>query len=208
MNRTALTRVAALFLVSLLLITGVCLFDDTQSTAEAASIRSRKRARSSRARSSRARRASRRTLQRRTISKRRVPSRARRAGAPIPGTYPIAPDQIEVIEHNTVARQSAGRSLTDLPRPAVRARMAPASGETAASELPTSSRRRVSTRIDSGRVIEIQNALRERGIYEGEPSGVYDESTIESMRQFQLREKINATGYPTAHALKRLGLAR
>jgi len=55
--------------------------------------------------------------------------------------------------------------------------------------------------------MQIQQALNQRGFYFGEMTGVYDAETIEAMRRFQISQKISATGYPTAHALKRLGLA-
>ncbi len=60
--------------------------------------------------------------------------------------------------------------------------------------------------IPRERVREIQLALIERGFLEGPPTGVYDAQTVEAMRRFQQAEGIEATGYPTAHALYRLGL--
>jgi peptidoglycan hydrolase-like protein with peptidoglycan-binding domain len=57
------------------------------------------------------------------------------------------------------------------------------------------------------RALQIQQALKRRGFYTAEMTGEYDEATVEAMRRFQTQEKIRATGYPTAHALKRLGLA-
>jgi peptidoglycan hydrolase-like protein with peptidoglycan-binding domain len=70
------------------------------------------------------------------------------------------------------------------------------------------SNRRIEVDIAPERVIEIQRALIERKYLEGEPTGVYDDVTIEAMRQFQTKEQIDVTGYPTAHSLKRLGLTR
>jgi hypothetical protein len=70
------------------------------------------------------------------------------------------------------------------------------------------SNRRIEVDIAPERVIEIQRALIERKYLEGEPTGVYDDVTIEAMRQFQTKEQIDVTGYPTAHSLKRLGLNR
>lgn len=70
------------------------------------------------------------------------------------------------------------------------------------------SNRRIEVEIDPDRVVEIQRALAARGMYEGEPTGVYDEATYTAMRDFQMRERIDVTGYPTAHALKRLGLSK
>ena len=60
--------------------------------------------------------------------------------------------------------------------------------------------------MDPGRVLQIQQALVSRGFLSGEASGIYDEATIEAMRQFQVSQKIDSTAYPTAHALTRLGL--
>ncbi len=68
------------------------------------------------------------------------------------------------------------------------------------------STRRIEVEIDSSRVIEIQEALAKKGFYPSTPTGVYDETTVEAMRQFQASNQIDVTGYPTAHALKRLGL--
>ncbi|MGE0126981.1 MAG: peptidoglycan-binding protein [Blastocatellales bacterium] len=78
------------------------------------------------------------------------------------------------------------------------------SPESATSIAPRRSR----VNIDQSRAMQIQQALNQRGFYFGEASGVYDEETIEAMRRFQTSQKISATGYPTAHALKRLGLAK
>jgi peptidoglycan hydrolase-like protein with peptidoglycan-binding domain len=55
-------------------------------------------------------------------------------------------------------------------------------------------------------VIEIQNALISRGYLQSPPSGVYDDDTVAAMKRFQQSESLDTTGYPTAHALNRLGL--
>jgi peptidoglycan hydrolase-like protein with peptidoglycan-binding domain len=68
------------------------------------------------------------------------------------------------------------------------------------------STRKIDVNMATDRVTEIQQALAGKGFYTGEPTGVYDEATIEAMRQFQTANRIDVTGYPTAHALKRLGL--
>ena len=77
---------------------------------------------------------------------------------------------------------------------------------TPAPPKPIVSSRRYEVEIDPNRVLQIQQALISRGFLAGEPTSVYDEVTIEAMRLFQISQKIDATGYPTAHALKRLGL--
>lgn len=62
-------------------------------------------------------------------------------------------------------------------------------------------------RIPRERVLEIQNALIARGHLEGPPSGVYDAETVAAMKRFQHAENLEVTGYPTAQALRRLGLS-
>jgi len=196
MNRKMLSRLIQIVLIAVVVTAGLTICEDLQPKAEAAArARSRKQGRKAGAKRSR-----RRSVLRRTISKRRVPSRVGRTrlAPPAPGTYPIAPDRIEVIEHHS-ADSPQVRNLLDLPKPAP---------FISNINQNTSVRRRISTRIETERVVEIQRALRDRGIYDGELSGVYDEVTLESMRKFQSDQKIPVTGYPTAHSLKRLGLAK
>jgi len=199
MNRRMLSRLIQIVLIAVVVTAGLTISEDLQPTAEAAArARSRKQGRKAGAKRSR-----RRSVLRRTISKRRVPSRVGRTrlAPPVPGTYPIAPDRIEVIEHHSTDSPQV-RNLLDLPKPA------PFISNISPNAQNTSVRRRISTRIETERVVEIQRALQERGIYDGELNGVYDEVTVESMRKFQADQKIPVTGYPTAHALKRLGLAK
>lgn len=107
----------------------------------------------------------------------------------------VVPDRIEVIENGSSEAASLARWL-NMPKPAA----------SFASVDLSSSPRHVNVKIDPNRVIEIQQALTSRGYYRGEMNGAYDDVTVEAMRRFQASEKISATGYPTAHALKRLGL--
>lgn len=58
------------------------------------------------------------------------------------------------------------------------------------------------------RVIEIQNALVKAGYYQGEATGVYDETTKQAMKQYQQANNLQASGLPSAHALKKLGVAK
>ena len=67
--------------------------------------------------------------------------------------------------------------------------------------------RRPGTLIPASRVLEIQNALIAKGFLAEPASGQYDQTTVEAMRAFQAAEKMDVTGYPTAHSLKRLGLS-
>lgn len=107
----------------------------------------------------------------------------------------IVPDRIEVLEHGSTSSADLSKWLNP-PRPNGQA--------TGDAGTITPSRR---ANIDVMRVIQIQQALTSKGFYSGETSGNYDDATIDAMRRFQSSNKIAATGYPTAHALKRLGLA-
>jgi hypothetical protein len=62
--------------------------------------------------------------------------------------------------------------------------------------------------ISAERATEIQEALIKLGYLEGPASGQYDEKTVEAMKLFQTANKIPATGLPSAHALKRLGVSK
>jgi putative peptidoglycan binding protein len=117
----------------------------------------------------------------------------------IPDTYPIAPDRIEVIESGSAPSPDLKRYL-NLPPPS------PQTPKNSSENDPSSLTRRKPLKIDSARALQIQEALKRRGFYTGELSGEYDQATVDAMRRFQTQEKIPATGYPTAHALKRLGL--
>jgi peptidoglycan hydrolase-like protein with peptidoglycan-binding domain len=56
------------------------------------------------------------------------------------------------------------------------------------------------------RINEIQGALAKKGVYTGEPSGKWDDSTAEAMRKFQSTHGLNPTGKMDALTLQKLGL--
>src|SRR5262245_11039956 len=118
----------------------------------------------------------------------------------IPPAAPTTPDRIEVIENGSSNTRDIG-NLLSLPSPR---NPAPPGSKPGDLSAPV---KQVNVKIDPARVRAIQKALTVRGFYNEELSGSYDESTIDAMRRFQVNEKIPVTGYPTAHALKRLGLA-
>jgi Putative peptidoglycan binding domain len=120
--------------------------------------------------------------------------------AVIPENYPIAPDRIEVIESGADSASALEISRNLKPPRSQKPQ------DSSDADLPLLSKRK-GLKIDESRALQIQQALKQRGFYTGEMTGVYDQATIEAMRSFQTQEKIPATGYPTAHALKRLGLA-
>jgi len=56
------------------------------------------------------------------------------------------------------------------------------------------------------RISEIQAALGKDGAYTGEPTGKWDNSTIEAMRKFQAEHGLNPSGKIDALSLEKLGL--
>ncbi len=163
-----------------------------KATASSSKSKKSKQAKSSRSRSSS-----------RKVAKRSKRSKAARRSAeetykPIEPSK-VVPDRIEVMEYGSTSSAELSRWLNP-PLPQTLA-----DANSAANSTITPSRK---VNIDSMRVIQIQQALTSQGFYSGETTGVYDQNTIEAMRRFQASNKIAATGYPTAHALKRLGLGK
>ena len=56
------------------------------------------------------------------------------------------------------------------------------------------------------RINEIQDALAKRGMYAGESTGKWDDSTSDAMKQFQTKNHLNPTGKLDAPTLQKLGL--
>lgn len=189
-----LPRILVVFLVAVSLLVAFSTSSEAKSRKKSRAVSQAKSSSGRQAKSSRGR--VRRVVARR--SKRGSTRYVReQAYEPAPANT-IVPDQIEVIEFGASSSSAVGRLLT-LPSP-----QNPASTDVS-TPLVVSSKRR-SVNIDSGRVQQIQQALAARGFYAGEMTGAYDENTIDAMRRFQASNRIPATGYPTAHALKRLGL--
>ena len=81
------------------------------------------------------------------------------------------------------------------------------SRQSVVQDAPVSGRQ-IATGIPAERVTEIQKALIKLGYLSGQPSGQYDDDTVEAMKQFQSASQLPATGLPSAHALKRLGVSK
>ncbi len=79
--------------------------------------------------------------------------------------------------------------------------------QSVAQDSPTSGRQ-AATGIPTERVTEIQRALIKLGYLSGPASGQYDDGTVEAMKQFQSANQLPATGLPSAHALKKLGVPK
>ena len=62
--------------------------------------------------------------------------------------------------------------------------------------------------IPPERVTEIQTALIKAGYMDGPASGLYDDATIEAMKEFQARNGMSQTGLPSAPLLKKLGVPK
>ncbi len=60
--------------------------------------------------------------------------------------------------------------------------------------------------IESSRVLEIQSALAGAGYFPGEPTGQWDQATVDAMRAYQQSNGFKTTGKPDALSLKKLGL--
>jgi hypothetical protein len=105
------------------------------------------------------------------------------------------PDRIEVNEYDPdkVGTDYSGR-------------MKPGNSFMQPSASYNVSSKRVSVSMEADRITEIQEALLAKGFYSGALTGEWDEATIDAMRRFQTSQRIDVTGYPTAHSLKKLGL--
>lgn len=62
--------------------------------------------------------------------------------------------------------------------------------------------------IPAERVTEIQTALIKAGYMDGPASGLYDDATIDAMKDFQARNGMPQTGLPSAPLLKKLGVPK
>jgi peptidoglycan hydrolase-like protein with peptidoglycan-binding domain len=56
------------------------------------------------------------------------------------------------------------------------------------------------------RVREIQDALNRQGVFDGQPTGKWDDATVDAMKKFQDKHGINPTGKIDASTLNKLGL--
>jgi peptidoglycan hydrolase-like protein with peptidoglycan-binding domain len=58
----------------------------------------------------------------------------------------------------------------------------------------------------SERISQIQSALAGQGVYQGDPSGKWDDGTVEAMRKYQAAQGLNPSGKLDARTLEKLGL--
>jgi len=62
--------------------------------------------------------------------------------------------------------------------------------------------------IPPERITEIQNALIKAGYMDGPATGMYDDDTINAMKDFQAKNGMSQTGLPSAPLLKKLGVPK
>jgi putative peptidoglycan binding protein len=62
--------------------------------------------------------------------------------------------------------------------------------------------------IPPERVTEIQTALIKVGFLDGPATGLYDDATIDAVKQYQAQNGMQQTGLPSAPFLKRLGVSK
>lgn len=111
---------------------------------------------------------------------------------------PIAsPDRIEVHEPGSPVIVQMHQLPTSRPS-------APYGTVVTRGNTPPTARKDIN--MAQQRIFEIQYELAKRGFYTAEPNGIYDDVTVAAMWEFQKNYGLPATGYPTAHSLKRLGL--
>jgi peptidoglycan hydrolase-like protein with peptidoglycan-binding domain len=97
--------------------------------------------------------------------------------------------------------------------PVVFGRPNPATAQTSAKKKKsTSSKSKRKSKIASqkaptpDRIREIQSALQREGAYQGDPSGKWDDATVQAMKTFQDKNGFPATGKIDARTLEKLNL--
>jgi peptidoglycan hydrolase-like protein with peptidoglycan-binding domain len=78
--------------------------------------------------------------------------------------------------------------------------------KTSAKRSKRKSRVKAQTAPTSDRVKEIQTALQREGAYNGEPTGKWDSTTADAMRNYQDKNGLSPTGKIDALTLEKLGL--
>jgi hypothetical protein len=102
----------------------------------------------------------------------------------------------------------ATRRRREQPRPVVASKASDVDEEEAEEPAGPRPANRLVADIAPTRVVQIQNALIQKGLLVGPPTGVYDQATFSAMATFQSRNGWNANGNPTADALKALGVPK
>ncbi len=107
----------------------------------------------------------------------------------------------------------AGAPLPQSKTPAGKSEQGSAAGKSSPAKAATSKKKTTRRRRARGqqapsaeRIKEIQQALAQKGHYEGTPTGKWDSATTEALKSYQQANGLNATGKLDARTLQKLGL--
>lgn len=106
----------------------------------------------------------------------------------------------------TTARKTTSKPTTATTAAKTASGTGKKSSKTGKSSSKKSKRVKGQAAPTTDRINEIQGALAKNGAYAGEPSGKWDDSTVEAMKKFQAARGLNPTGKMDALTLQKLGL--
>jgi len=110
------------------------------------------------------------------------------------------------VQTTTTARKTTHKSATGTVSSRTTTGTAKKSSKTGKSSSKKSKRVKGQAAPTADRINEIQSALVKNGAFAGEPSGKWDDSTVEAMKKFQASHGLNPTGKMDALTLQKLGL--
>jgi peptidoglycan hydrolase-like protein with peptidoglycan-binding domain len=105
-----------------------------------------------------------------------------------------------------------GAALVLSAAPAVSGAQTPAAQTSVKKKKTSSSRSKRKSRPvgqkapTPDRIRDIQSALQREGAYKGQPTGKWDDATVDAMKNYQDKNGLNATGKIDAATLNKLGL--
>ena len=105
-----------------------------------------------------------------------------------------------------------GAALLVSAAPAVSLAGRPGSAQTSAKKKTAAKRSKRRSKVKaqtaptSDRIREIQTALQREGAYSGEPTGKWDNTTVEAMKNYQDKNGLSPSGKIDALTLEKLGL--
>jgi len=122
------------------------------------------------------------------------------------GTWvvPVVAAQSTAAQSKKPAQKSSGASTTHSAASAS-AKKSVKTGSSKSSSKKRSKKVKGQAAPTSDRISEIQEALANRGVFNGTPSGRWDDSTVAAMKKFQSSNGLSPTGKLDALALQRLG---
>jgi peptidoglycan hydrolase-like protein with peptidoglycan-binding domain len=106
----------------------------------------------------------------------------------------------------STARKTTHKAATSATPSKAAAGTAKKSGKSGKRSSSKTKRVKGQTAPTPDRIDEIQGALAKNGVYAGDPSGKWDDSTVEATRKFQAAHGLNPTGKMDALTLQKLGL--